>query len=401
MQMDNKDHHSKLQRYEVEQERLKGVETFLKEQLKALENVVLQKNQELEHSTKEREKEKVQWEEKVVYVTMQLQQVKQQRDEMINVLKPKLEEEIQRYKQESELYASKWKSLQNQKDEEKEILLSSNKEMIIALQQRLLQIEPESAHFKERCHELERHLQALKVMKMEQDNVVTALTKDLQNARDQSQQLSTLPQELLDWKEKYEQMSLKYTQVQEKCTKLQEENEEKQGTITRLRSEATVTERNYAMKTAMLATCEAQLETFQQEIHEKDLKMKEMLDMTSTSQQQITSLEQKMQQLVQEYQEKEQKLLETKQQEDQAKEQELSKWKEDSQQMIENLKKDFAKKSAMARQLLSEREDEVRSLSQKVKELQDEIASGAPTDRKILELAKEQSKRDAMNVMHR
>ena len=62
---------------------------------------------------------------------------------------------------------------------------------------------------------------------------------------------------------------------------------------------------------------------------------------------------------------------------------------------IDNLKKDYAKKSALARTLMSEKEEEARVLSSKVNELQTEINSGAPSERRIFELASIQAKREA------
>jgi hypothetical protein len=67
---------------------------------------------------------------------------------------------------------------------------------------------------------------------------------------------------------------------------------------------------------------------------------------------------------------------------------------------VEAIKRDHAKKSAMARILLSEKEEEVRTLSAKVSELQEEIHSGAPQERKIFELAASQAKRENTHGAH-
>ncbi len=70
------------------------------------------------------------------------------------------------------------------------------------------------------------------------------------------------------------------------------------------------------------------------------------------------------------------------------------------EEVTEAATRDHAKKSSLARTLLSEKEEEVRILSSKVQELQSEIASGAPSERKIFEYAEIQSKRDAMHGVH-
>lgn len=53
------------------------------------------------------------------------------------------------------------------------------------------------------------------------------------------------------------------------------------------------------------------------------------------------------------------------------------------------------KKSSMARSLLTEREEEVRHLSARLALLTDEISSGAPSERRIFELAQSQARREA------
>lgn len=396
MQMDNKDYQSKLQRFEMEQERLKNIEIFLKEQLKTMEIVIIQKNQELETINKEKQQQKLQLEEKIVYLQMQVQQIKQQRDETLK----RIDDDNIRLKNENDSLLNKMKILINQK-EEKDILISSNKEMMISLQQRLLEIEPELVHYKERCNELERNIQVSKIMKLEQDTLLQALQKDMKSLYDEKDKLLSIQQDNDDYHNKYDQLQLKLTSLQDKCNKLQDENDEKNATIIRLRSEASVTDRNYAMKTAMLATCEAQLEEFQKDINNKDLIIQEITQNINNLMQQVSSTELRLKERVDESNELIQQLENKLLKENEQNQLFIESLKQEQLQNIENVKKDYAKKSAMARQLLSEREEEVRILSNKVKELQDEISSGAPTDRKILELAKEQSKRDAMNVMHR
>jgi hypothetical protein len=68
---------------------------------------------------------------------------------------------------------------------------------------------------------------------------------------------------------------------------------------------------------------------------------------------------------------------------------------------LEALRKDFNKKSTTARLLLNEREEAVRVLTSRVKELEEEIFSGAPQERKIFELAQSQAKREATHGLHK
>ena len=56
--------------------------------------------------------------------------------------------------------------------------------------------------------------------------------------------------------------------------------------------------------------------------------------------------------------------------------------------------KELTKRNTLARGVIVEKEEEIKLLSNKIKELQLEITSGAPGERKILALAELQSKRD-------
>ena len=68
---------------------------------------------------------------------------------------------------------------------------------------------------------------------------------------------------------------------------------------------------------------------------------------------------------------------------------------------LEAARKDFVKKSNLARALLTEREEEAAALAGRVAELQAEIASGAPSERKIFQFAELQSQRDIAQGLHR
>jgi hypothetical protein len=71
------------------------------------------------------------------------------------------------------------------------------------------------------------------------------------------------------------------------------------------------------------------------------------------------------------------------------------------EQSLEAARRDFGKKSALARTLMQEKEEEVRVLSAKAQELQEEIKSGAPNERRIFQLAQEQAKRETTHGMYR
>lgn len=331
-------------------------------------------------------------EEKVVHFQMQLNQSKTREEAKSN--------ELQTMKSELEKLMSRVGTLSNVK-EEKETLLEHNKEMIVALQSRIMEVEPEVVQLRDKVKDHERRYSALQLLKVEQDNVLGATQRELKNAIAEKEALLQKVHDLEETRVKSESQSVKLTTLGEEINNLKEEIEEKSAIIMRLRTEAQTSERNHAMRTAMLATCEAQVETLQKELATKDETTKDALERVSSLQISLAALEARLDERTQEAA-RQITSLEEEQESQRRNYTQLLRAKEvEQQEAIEAAKRDYGKKSAMARQLLSEREEEVRVLSTKVRELQEEIASGAPTERKIFELAQVQSRRDALNGVHR
>ena len=67
---------------------------------------------------------------------------------------------------------------------------------------------------------------------------------------------------------------------------------------------------------------------------------------------------------------------------------------------MDTIKKENTRKSSLARTLLTEREEENNFLKAKNEELVSEIKSGAPSERRIFELAEVQAKREAVHGLH-
>ena len=377
---------------EAELESLRSYASQSKEQIKALEFNLAERSQLVENLHKTIETNNNSHEEKIVFLQMQANTARAKEDAATKeaiTLKTKVEK------------LSSQVSVLQKSYEEKDMSVKSNSEIIVALQARLIEVEPELAQLKDRLREYERHLSASALLKIEQENLLSSLRKDLRQATDDKEVLITRLRELDDHKSRNETQSAKLTAVSEQLLALQTEVEDKNSLITRLRSEAQVSERNHAMKTAMLATCEAQLEAIKQDVVNKEKTLVETVTVVSNLQINLSACEAKLKDLSQEFRAKVAAL------EDEAarlKEQHygaIVNINKDSSEKIEELKKDFAKKSSMARTLLSEREEEVRLLSNKIQTLQEEIESGAPSERKIFELAQVQSKRDAYRSLHR
>lgn len=383
---------SRFAKAEAEIDRLRNVESYLKEQTKTLENVIIEKMRETENTQRDLDAMRLSSEEKVIFFQLQLNQAKAREETKT--------QEISACKLDLEKLRQRVNILSNQV-EEKDMILTSNKEMIMALQARLIETEPEIVQLRDKIKDHERRYSALQVLKVEQDNLMVSLQRDLKNLMSEKDSLTHRVKELEELKTKTDSQSSRITSLNDQINLLKEEIEEKSAVITRLRSEAQTSERNHAMRTAMLATCESQLEELQVQLQQKESTAKDALERVSSLQVTLSTLESRLEERAQESSQLITNLENSLAAQKVDFENKLQVQKAEFQESLDTNKRDFGKKSAMARQILSEREEEVRILSSKVKELQEEIASGAPTERKIFELAASQSRRDALHGVHK
>eukprot|EP01036_Dinobryon_divergens_P033198 gene33198-42929_t len=345
---------SRLLRCEADVDRLRAAEAFLKEQAAGLEAALADKNRALDQMQKQAESATLSWEEKVVYLQMQL-------NGEHTALKKQLE-----------------KALTGA--EESQLSTKSNKEVISALQSRLVEVEPKLAQSKDKVREQERLISAAALMKAEQDALAASLRRELKVAFEEREELLRKHREQEEFRVLSEGQLLKLAGLSE---------QDATSLITRLRAEAQASERNHAMRTAMLATCEAQVAQLMKEAADREesvaasasaagaLKAElEALQFSNRRESEIARQREAMEELDAQRLKAQQATIEA--------------LKAQHERETEHLKK-----SSMARSLLNERKEEVRHLSAKVAALNDEISSGAPSERKIFELAQSQAKREA------
>jgi chromosome segregation ATPase len=364
---------------ETELAKLKNQDHQLKESLKTIESKLNEKINENEKLNKDLEVMKTTYEEKILFVQMNLQQQKQSEYVIMKTDYEKLQRKL----------------------EEKDILLSTNKEMLVALQARLMEVEPELSSSKNKTGDLEKKLSSLQLMKFESDNLINSLKTDLKSLSIEKEKLLLKTKEIEENKFKSDSMNQKIMVLSDEMNNLKEENDEKSSLIIRLRSEISTNEKNHAVRVAMLAASEATNEELLKKLENKDFEMKDLIDKISNLQINYSTLEESFKSKTFELNHRNSLLENQLVQEKENSEKALKSLKVSQEETLENMKRDLTKKSAMARSLLSEREEEVRVLSHKVHELQEEIKSGAPSDRKIFELAQVQSKRDTMHGIHR
>ena len=237
-------------------------------------------------------------------------------------------------------------------------------------------------------------------IKAEQEALLNSLRKDMKALLDSREEALKRVQELEENKIKSEVQLNKVVTLTEQVELLQSTIDDKQSLITRLRSEAQTNEKNHAMRTALLATAEAQLEALKAEMLAKEDTVKEAVERVTVLQARVAGAETRLEERVKESNSRIESLEKERDDEKQKYNDTIQSTKKQYEQENEAIKKDFAKKSALARTLMSEKEEEARVLSLKVSELKAEISSGAPSERRIFELAQVQAKRDASYSMY-
>ena len=375
---------SRLRKADSEVEKLRATDVCLKQQLAELEKSLAAKSQALETSKKELGATRAQLEEKVLLAQME-----------INSLKATVEA------RDREAAASQQhvKTLSTGL-EEKTLALNSHKEIVSALQTQLAEIEPELERSKRQLQEQLRQTSAQTLQKAEQDALLTSMRRDLKAALESRESLSKQAKSDAEFKNKYDLVAAKAARFEAQASDLEADKDEKVATITRLRTEAQVSERNHAMRTAMLATCEAQLEAIKTELQTKSDTAKVAVERASTLQQALSAAESRLAERVAEAT----KLVDQAQAQTKAQAADfaakLAAIAAEHDAALETVRREFTKKSNMARALVSEKEEEVRVLGARVQELQAEISSGAPSERRIFELARVQSQREATHSLH-
>jgi chromosome segregation ATPase len=212
--------------------------------------------------------------------------------------------------------------------------------------------------------EIQRSLNETLAAKAEQDYHVNKLKQDLlkmTKAKDESvEQLDIIKQEI---------------------NKLKTEAEDNQSLINRLKQESLLTERNYAMKIAVLATTEVHIEQLKKELLLKEETAKEAVERVSLLQIRLSSAETRLDERVKEMTIKMDQMTINEEQLKKSYEEQLQGLKDKHELQIESVQRENAKKSSTARLMLSEKEEQIRLLQAKVHELQTEIASGGPQER--------------------
>ena len=282
---------------------------------------------------------------------------------------------------------------------DKESLYEASKVTIVTLKQQIAEAHPELDRTRDKIKELERNLNAQLLLKVEQDTVVSGLRRDLKATMDaKTESTKQLLSDLQDFKKR---AAVQIAGMSDELAALQSSLEDKLSLIKRLQTEAQTNERNHALRTAMLATTEAQLKALQSELLVKEETAREAVARSDILQNRLLGTEERFSDRQKAVEEKLRLVEKALSDSERAHTREIEQLREEHEAVLANVRKDYSKKSSLARQLLSDREEEVNALTLKLGELQAEIKSGAPTERRIFELAELQAKREAIHGQHR
>lgn len=367
-------------------------EDTLKSQLARTEASMRELASRSEELAAARDQDKVKFEERVLYLQMQLNAVRSKEEAR--------DKEFAALQVLSDKQAADLRNLQSLAQDHA-INAGDYKEVIKECHNRIQSLESDLERARERESDLLKNTAHGSVMKAEQESILSNLRRELKSALLAKEEYAQMCTQLEEYRSKAEAKLAKMSDIAKAVDEAREALEEKETRIALLQSEAQVAERNHAVRTAMLATVEAHVASLKAELREKD-------EVLSAARKQLQEVEDRLEDEniahssnVRDLtvdKEKLQVLLDT-ERKNNAKE--IETLKAQHAEALETLKRDHAKKSNTARTLLAERDEEVRVLTARMAELQDEIASGAHNERRIFELAQQQSRREATHNIHR
>jgi chromosome segregation ATPase len=382
----------RLKEATAEIERRATSEDALKLQLSRSEASLREAAGRSEEGAATREQERVKFEERVLYLQMQINAMRSKEEAK--------EKEFAALQALSDKQAAELRNLQNVAQDHA-INAGDYKEVIRECHNRIQSLESELERTKEKESELLRNNAHGSVLKAEQESILSNLRRELKSALLAKDEYAQMCAQLEEYRTKAEAKLAKMSDIVRAVDEAREALEEKESRIALLQSEAQVAERNHAVRTAMLATVEAHVASLKAELKEKDESLtsakKDLLDVQVRLDEENRN--HALSQLA--LQTDIEKLRQTLESEKLNHKNEVESIQAHHAESLETLKRDHAKKSAAARSLLAERDEEVRVLASRAAELQDEITSGAHNERRIFELAQQQSRREATHNIHR
>jgi hypothetical protein len=367
----------------LELEKAQNTERNLRHSISVLEVTSLEKNHRMEELEKLVEAEKAAREEDLVF--FRLQQMKSDKGGPVDDVK--IVAELSEAKQ---LILLQRSELEEQRARNE--LLS---EQIRHSEKKILTLDSEAERVKDKLKEIEKNSGATAVLKAEQEALLNSLRRELKNALSAKEDSARRLKDLEEYRSRAEGQLVRLVEYKEKASAVEERLNESEALNSRLQSQLQTVETNHALKTAMLATTEAEIQSLKEANKEAKLQSEKSLSVIATLQKEVREASEQMalvlrekESVVESFQREISSLKETQIEE-------LRMLRENHSREIQEIVKEHSKKSSIATALLSERDKEIKELRLKISQLKDEIASGSPSERKIFELAQSQANREA------
>lgn len=346
----------KCQQLEAELARRTTLEEALRTQAAALERQLQQRDEEFAAEREQLKQSAAEFEEKLLYVQMQLQQYRKSHEER-GVLQNRVTELEQ-------LLA------------EKDRLLGSNTEVVEALQAKLAEREESLCTLRDQMSRHEKQTELSSASVQEKETQLRQLQEELALSKATVARLTTQLAEVESAKKQADAVSDEYAALKRSATVTQELLDDHKATIKRLEAEARAAEKTHATRTAMLAATEEQLKQLQAIIDRRTDDENAQSERIQVLEADLAQAQEKLQEEYRARTHAEAQLQEVARQSDAKLEETVQQLKQAHEEEIQELKKDNTKKSNAARQMIAEKDEQIRVLQAKVDELKSEIAAG-------------------------
>lgn len=359
---------TRLKQKEMENDNMKNAESILKKSLEEYDQKLQSSKDHFEEKNKENFLKIQKLEEKNMSLNLSMKGFKENETKISN-----LEQQLKKV------------SVQL---EEKTLSEMNQKEMIMVLQTRLDEVDTQLASVQEEKKSHQNKLSNQKLLKVEQDALTSNLRKDLQKALEELEMANNDVQRLSLEKAKNDPLITKLQKDATEVEELRVKVTDMDALVTRLRSEGEKKDQQHAMRTAMLAGTEQKVQELEKGHDDKDGEIKELKDTINGLERQMDSKTSTLEEMYKEYTNKEDALKKELKELEGKQKKEIKALEVKKDEEIDKQLKEQNRKSAIARNMLSQREEDVRLLTEQVEKMKEEIQSGAPDERRIFALAK-------------
>lgn len=280
--------------------------------------------------------------------------------------------------------------------QEKDNELSSQGALVRQLKGRIeTELHGETERLRERCRELERQLSAGVLMKAEQEQVAQGLRREVRALSERLTEATAARTRLEAGVELAGASAEERRRVEAELDSLRLQMVDQTALVTRLRAEAATNEKNYALKTTVLAGYEVTVADLREEI----VRLRREGEGASSAREDQLRMEARHRTREAELEEQLEALRQRAEKQAEEHVAVLAAQREEGAVAAEAAGKELAKRSSLARIVIQEKEEELRGAQSRIRELTAEVQSGAPGERRIMALAESQARRDLTQGM--